>query len=422
MIKTKIGNTRLHLREEADGTGMLVINASHIIYLDRIGTDFVRYYIRYSERKPLMGNLRSAVIRRIRMKYKVGKAEADVDFSRIEGIIQGLAEGNACPFTCFDVKLKEPQYGQMRSPIRIDLALTYRCNNNCSHCYAGGPHETKELTTAQWKQVIKKADDFEVPNVAFTGGESLLRDDLEELIAYAQGLNIVTGLITNGRLLTKERVASLKKAGLDYVQITIESPDPAVHNRMCGADSFEEAVAGIKNSVNELFITTNTTITRLNYQTIKDLVPFLHTLGVQKFGLNAIIRAGKGENADGLTPEELKELLPEVITKANEFGLEFIWYTPTKYHQLNPMEMGLGIKACSAARITLAVEPDGSVLPCQSYFKPLGNVLTDDFQKMWDSDLAKHLRDHSFAPERCRSCIQFPMCGGGCPLDLACGF
>ena len=68
------------------------------------------------------------------------------------------------------------------------------------------------------------------------------------------------------------------------------------------------------------------------------------------------------------------------------------------------------------------VQPDGSVLPCQSYFKPLGNALTDEFPDMWDADLAKQLRAHSFAPERCRSCIQFPMCGGGCPLDQACGF
>ncbi|HTX44000.1 MAG TPA: radical SAM protein, partial [Methanocella sp.] len=376
----------------------------------------------YSRRGPLLGSVRDAVAWRMMLKYKVSKKRAEQDYDRLQSIIWGVTQNNACPFTCFDVKLKEPQYGTMKAPLRIDLALTYRCNNNCSHCYAGGPHETKELSTDEWKKIIKKAVDFEVPNVVFTGGESLLRGDLEELVAYAEGHDVVTGLITNGRLLTKERVASLKRAGLDYVQITIESPDPAVHDKMCGVASFGETVAGIKNSVNELFTTTNTTITRQNYETVKGLVPFLHGLGVRKFGLNAIIRAGKGVQAEGLTPEELKELLPDVINKANELGMEFIWYTPTRYHQLNPVEMGLGVKACSAARLTLAVEPDGSVLPCQSYFKPLGNALTDDFQKMWEADLAKHLRAHDFVPERCRTCIQYPMCGGGCPLDLACGF
>ncbi|WP_254591269.1 radical SAM/SPASM domain-containing protein [Methanocella conradii] len=422
MIKTRIDNTRLHLREEADGTGMLIINASNILYLDKIGMDYVRHYIRYSRKKPLIGSVRDNVVWRMMLKYKVKKKQAEADYDRLQSIIWGVTQGNACPFTCFDVKIKEPQYGLMKSPIRIDLALTYRCNNNCSHCYAGGPRQTKELSTEEWKKIIKKAVDFEVPNIVLTGGEPLLRDDLEELIAYAEGLDVVTGLITNGRLLTKERVASLKRAGLDYVQITIESPDPAIHDKMCGAASFEETVAGIKNCVGELYTTTNTTITRQNYMTVGELVPFLHGLGVRKFGLNAVIRAGKGTETDGLTPEELKELLPDIINKANALGMEFIWYTPTKYHKLNPVEMGLGIKSCSAARLTLAVEPDGSVLPCQSYFKPLGNALNDDFRAMWDSELARYLRSHSFAPERCRSCIQFPMCGGGCPLDLACGF
>lgn len=422
MIKTKIDNTRLHLRVENDGTGMLIINASHILYLDRVGVDYVKRYIQYSRKKPLVGSVRDAVVLRMMLKYKVGKKRAEQDYDRLQSTIWGVTQGNACPFTCFDVKLKEPQYGLMKSPIRIDLALTYRCNNNCGHCYAGGPRQTKELGTEEWKKIIKKAVDFEVPNVNFTGGESLMRDDLEELIAYAESLEVVTGLITNGRLLTPERVASLEKSGLDYVQITIESPDPAIHNKMCGASSFEETVSGIKNCVNVIYTTTNTTITRQNCHTIRDLVPFLHSLGVRKFGLNAVIRAGKGTETEGLTNEELKALLPDVKTKANELGMEFIWYTPTKYHNLNPIDMGLGVKACSAARLTLAVEPDGSVLPCQSYFKPLGNALTDDFPKMWDSDLAKHLRAHAFAPERCHSCIQFPMCGGGCPLELQCGF
>ncbi len=421
MIKARIGSARLHLRQEADGSGMLIINASNILYLDRIGVDYVKRYIRYSNKKPLVGSVRDAVVLRMMLKYKVGRARAEADYDRLQSIIWGVTQGNACPFTCFDVKLKEPKYGELKSPLRIDMALTYNCNNNCCHCYAGGPRKTKELSTEDWKKILAKAVDFEVPNVVFTGGESLLRDDLEELIAYAEGLDVVTGLITNGVLLTKDRVASLKKAGLDFVQITIESPDPAVHNAMCGAESFDKTVEGIKNCVNELYTTTNTTITKKNYGTITGLVPFLHGLGVRKFGINAIIRAGRGEDAEGLTPEELKELLPGIINQANALGMEFIWYTPTKYHKLNPVEMGLGIKACSAARLTLAVEPDGSVLPCQSYFKPLGNALTDDFHMMWDTDLAKCLRNHDFVPERCRTCIQFPLCGGGCPLDLACG-
>ena len=206
------------------------------------------------------------------------------------------------------------------------------------------------------------------------------------------------------------------------MQITIESQDPKIHNAMCKTETFDETVAGIRNTVDEIYTTTNTTITPANKDTVVDLVPFLHKLGLKRFGMNAMIRAGRGTEAEGVTYEELKVLLPQIIDKANSLGMEFIWYTPTKYHKLNPVEMGLGVKACSAARITLAVEPDGSVIPCQSYFKPIGNALTDEFPKIWETDLAKKLREHKFANEKCFKCIQFPLCGGGCPLEFACGF
>ncbi|MCD1294823.1 radical SAM protein [Methanocella sp. CWC-04] len=422
MIKTRIDGSRLHLREEKDGTGLLIVNASYILYLDRIGTDFMRYYMKYNEKPPLVGSIKDNVLLRIMMKYKVSKERASADYERLQSIMWGVAEDNACPFSCYDVKMKEPEHQLLKAPLRIDLAITYRCNNNCGHCYVGGPKTTKELTTDEWKKIIKKCVDFEVPNLVFTGGEALMRDDLEELIIYAEKLGAVTGLITNGRLLTPERVDSLNKAGLDYVQITIESPDPKIHNEMCGANAFKETVAGIKNVVSKVYTTTNTTITEKNKDTILDLIPFLNSLGIKKFGINAIIRANRGVETEGVPVDELKVLLPDIIDTAEAHSMEFIWYTPTRYHHINPIEMGLGIKACSAARLTLAVEPDGSVLPCQSYFKPMGNALTDDLEKIWECDLAKKLREHGFAPDKCRNCVQFQYCGGGCPLDLQCGF
>ena len=117
MIKTKIDNTRLHLREEADGTGLLIINASYILYLDKIGMDFVKHYIRYMRKKPLVGSVRSNVVMRMMLKYKVSKGVAEADYDRMLTTIWGVTQGNACPFTCFDVQVKEPRYGAMKSPI-----------------------------------------------------------------------------------------------------------------------------------------------------------------------------------------------------------------------------------------------------------------------------------------------------------------
>ena len=88
----------------------------------------------------------------------------------------------------------------------MDMALTFRCQNDCIHCYAGGPHQTPELTTEQWKQVIDKLSDVGVFILTFTGGEPTLRDDLPELLLYAQNKGMVTGLISNGRQTQRQRI------------------------------------------------------------------------------------------------------------------------------------------------------------------------------------------------------------------------
>ncbi|MBE3519968.1 MAG: radical SAM protein [Firmicutes bacterium] len=77
---------------------------------------------------------------------------------------------------------------------------------------------------------------FGVPIPTFTGGEPLLREDLDELVAYAGKCGCVTGLITNGRLLTRDRVQALFRAGLDFTQITLESSDPKIHDGMTGVE------------------------------------------------------------------------------------------------------------------------------------------------------------------------------------------
>ncbi len=99
MKTAKINNMRLHLREEKDGTGLLVINASHVLYLDKIGTDFVKHYLRYTRKKPLVGSVRDNVVLRMMTKYKVSRKKAGQDYDRLMDSIWGIIAGNTCPFT-----------------------------------------------------------------------------------------------------------------------------------------------------------------------------------------------------------------------------------------------------------------------------------------------------------------------------------
>jgi radical SAM protein with 4Fe4S-binding SPASM domain len=306
----------------------------------------------------------------------------------------------------------------------MDLAVTFRCQNDCVHCYAGGPHETPELTTAQWKSVIDKLSDIGVFIVTFTGGEPTLREDLPELLLYAQNKGIVTGLISNGRRLKdKAYVEVLEKSGLDFVQITLESHKPAVHDQMTNQKgSWKETVAGIKNAVqSQIYVSTNTTLSKHNAADFLTTIDFIKGLDVDAFGCNSLIYSGKAPEASeefALSTEELKTLLPQIRTKAHMLGLKFLWYTPTQYCNFDPVQLGLGVKSCTAAMINACVGPNGDVYPCQSYFESIGNILTEPWEKIWHHPLAEKLRGRGYVEKKCGDCTQLQVCGGGCPLEL----
>jgi radical SAM protein with 4Fe4S-binding SPASM domain len=214
-------------------------------------------------------------------------------------------------------------------------------------------------------------------------------------------------------------VRRLKEAGLDYVQVTLESASADVHNRMVGADAFDLTVRGIRNAVaSGIHVLTNTTITQANRGGLEEIVPFLKGLGTTTFAVNSIIRAGRSRHVDrGLGEEELLPLLGRLRRRAEECGMRFIWYTPTQYCRLNPVENDLGVKQCTAGKYNLAVEPDGTVIPCQSFFRPLGNILSDPFAAIYGHEFLESLRRRDWAMERCRGCEWLSACGGGCPLQ-----
>jgi radical SAM protein with 4Fe4S-binding SPASM domain len=407
----------LQLRVEPDGQGLLVINANTVLYLNETAAAHAFFF--------MQGMTTDEAAKKIRHMYRVNKKTARNDHERLIYTVTTLAQTEeVCPISFLNVQRVEPFTQEFSAPLRVDLALTFRCQNNCVHCYAGGPHETSELTTEQWKEVIDLLHQIGVFILTFTGGEPTLREDLPELLLHAQNKGLVTGLITNGRKLKdKTYVETLEKTGLDFIQVTLESHKSEIHDLMTATKgSWKETVAGIKNIIpTQIYATTNTTLSKYNASSFLETIDFIKRLGVAAFGCNSLIYSGKGNavSEDFVLPlETLEELLPKVHDKANQLGLKFLWYTPTQYCLFDPVKLGLGVKSCTAAKINMCVGPDGDVYPCQSYFESLGNVRKDDWKKIWNHPLCMSLRAREYAPEKCKECPQLPACGGGCPLEL----
>ncbi len=413
----KFKGLALQLRVEPNQQGLLVINANTVLYLNQTATAYA-YYL-------MQGQSEDQIISTITKTYKVKKQQAKQDFEELIYTISTLAQTEEVePISYLNIEKIEPFSQTPSAPIRFDMALTFNCQNDCVHCYAGGPKQTKELTTNQWKQVIDKLHQIGVFILTFTGGEPTLKEDLPELLAYAQQKGLVTGLITNGRkLANKSYVEKLERSGLDFVQITLESHKPKIHNQITGdPKSYKETVEGIKNLIpTQIYTTTNTTLNQHNKTSFLDTIDFIKKLGVAAFGNNSLIYSGKAKQIAKeftLTKKDLKTLLPKIQDKAAKLGLKFLWYTPTQYCELDPVKLGLGIKSCSAAMINMCIAPNGDVYPCQSYFESLGNILENTWKSIWNHPLATKIRNREYKEPKCKDCPQLQICGAGCPLEI----
>jgi radical SAM protein with 4Fe4S-binding SPASM domain len=163
---------------------------------------------------------------------------------------------------------------------------------------------------------------------------------------------------------------------------------------------------------------TNTTLLADNVGHIVETIDFLAELGVPTVGCNALIHAGHGAQVGSGLPEgSLAPVLQEVRERIEAHGQRLIWYTPTQYCHFDPVQAELGVKGCTAARYNMCVEPDGAVLPCQSYYQPIGNLLRDSWDSIWNHDLALWLRHRKYMSDDCHACALVAECGGGCPLS-----
>ncbi len=424
MIKhVTIPDLRLHLREVKDGS-ILWINGNQAVHLNPVATSFVVAFIDVMNKSGittefLPERVKDDIISKLRKKYSMPKDVLVKDFDKVYGQIIAIGKGDACVFG-EGSQIKDLTAIWETAPARADLALTYRCNDKCSFCYVG-ERKIEEINTENWKKIINELWRIGIPSVIFTGGEPTLRPDLVELVGRAK--EFVTGVITNGRNLSPELCRELYKAQLDYVQVSIESADKNVHDKMVGvAGAWQETVAGIKSAVSsKIIVTTNTTLTKSNIGGLKDTIKLIQSLGVTNIACNSLICSGAGCMAikdSGLNEDELKAALINAKEYALTLGIDLQWYSPTCYLRLNPIDLGFGIKSCSAAKYNVTIEPNGDVIPCQSWFEQkMGNILKDSWTSIWDGAYAKSIRDGKFIPENCSGCEYMPTCNGACHLS-----
>ena len=342
------------------------------------------------------------------------KDEIREDLSYMLEVIFAVARGEG---TDADIeKLSIRSYAKnMYAPHRMDLMISamtdcdgrWKCNQKCLFCYAAGEKlsGTKELSTSEWMRAIDRLRSAGVPMLTFTGGEPTQREDLCRLIDYSKWF--VTRLNTNGVLLTEELCDGLCRASLDSLQITLYSHNEEIHNSLVGAPYFEKTVAGIKNAVKAgLDVSINTPLCRKNADYLETLC-FIKSLGVRFITISGLICTGMAENRHGeydLTGDELYEIVKEAKRFCNENGMEIDFTSPGLIDDSKLEELNMNAPMCGACLSNMAIAPDGTVIPCQSWLTAdgaLGNILTDSFKSIWKNDKCRALRNMNEKEARC---------------------
>ncbi len=390
-----------------NGQDVVPVNVSWAILL----SEFIKEVNKYSGREVSDAEVEQMVKRTIKGVRKVfpflPKKYIREDLYTIMNTFKQIAYGEPTDEPIDSISLGEYAL-YMKAPHRMDLMVSamtrggqWHCNQKCVHCYAAGQalSDEQELTTEQWKTIIDKCREYGIPQLTFTGGEPTMRDDLFELIDHARWF--ITRLNTNGIKLTKEYCEKLKEVSLDSIQITFYSHSEGIHNKLVGAQKYKETVEGIENAIAAgLNISINTPLCTLNNDYVKTL-KFLKKKGVLYVTCSGLITTGnatlEASEKLQLSTEEIKSILKEAAEFCYANGMEISFTSPGWVESEFCNEIGIVTPSCGACLSNMAVTPAGHLVPCQSWLsgENFGNMLTDEWEKMWNSEGCQERRDYS---------------------------
>lgn len=310
---------------------------------------------------------------------------------------------------------------QAGPPLWLLAELTYRCPLHCVFCYNpvdfanAGP----ELSTDEWLRVLREARAAGSVQCGFSGGEPLLRDDLEVLVAEAHRLGFYTNLLTSGVGLTAERAAALKAAGLDHIQLSFQDSTKELNDFLSHTKTFDlkRRVADIIKG-NGWPMVMNCVIHRQNIDHIDKIIELAVELGAEYLELaNNQYYSWAQVNREALLPSREQLQQAEAIT--NEYRARLgdkirIFFVVPDYYEQRPKKCMNGW-----GNVFLTITPDGDALPCHTA-KMLKNIQFPNVREMSVSDIWHRspgfnlFRGFEWMKDPCRSCPEKEKDLGGC--------
>lgn len=298
-------------------------------------------------------------------------------------------------------------------PLMLVAELSYTCPLHCPYCSNPtsivGSRRSDELAGDEWARVFGEAARLGVLQLALTGGEPLVRRDLEQLCSAARDAGLYSTLVTSALPDLAGRLPALQEAGLDHVQVSFQHVDAERSDRIGGTISFEQKLAGSRRTVElDMPLTINAVLHRDNLDDVGGFIDLAVELGARRLELaNTQYHGWAARNRAALLPSrEQVERGEEVVLAARKrlgATLDILWVLPDVFEELPKPCMG------GWAADAIIVDPTGRVLPCQSAASlphlPVETVRDSALERIWfESKLFNAYRGTDWMQEPCRSC------------------
>ena len=306
-------------------------------------------------------------------------------------------------------------------PTTLLAELTWRCPLHCPYC--SNPLDLAlagaELDTVEWTRVLTEARALGVLQLGLSGGEPLVRRDLEDIVRHARGLGLYVTLVTSGLGLTADRMRRLREAGLEHVQISFQDASPASAELIAGTRSWDAKVAAAAVvRANGVAFSINAVLHRANMHAIEAIADLAAELGADRLELaNTQYYGWALANRDALMPTREQVIAADDaadrVTERYRGRMQVLYVLPD-YYQSRP-------KACMGGwgAVYIVVAPDGRAMPCQVAGSIAGlefsSVRERSLEWIWrQSDAFTRYRGESWMREPCRSCAIRADTHGGC--------
>lgn len=285
-----------------------------------------------------------------------------------------------------------------------------------------------ELMLEEIRNLADDLSQFGLRHIVYSGGEPLTRRDFPEICALFQRIGVRQSLLTNGLLLEKRLEEILPF--FDEIIVSIDGPDPSVHNAIRGVDSFDLIVRGMNKLLRygtRPKLSVRMVVQRRNFRSVEQMIHFVKDTGVDRISfLTADVLSGafnrnhKGPVADNsdilLTIEETREfrfIVRQLLSNhASDFQNGFISETPSKMmHLVEYFEAINGLSPfpqnrCNAPMVSAVITSTGDLLPCY-FLNSVGNIRSARIQQLLNAAEMQETRAHvrAYTLQRCQECV-----------------